>query len=86
MSEHTDWCARMFDLIQEGGVWGVPRSGLIFTKLTNPPTLQLTDRMPHDPTMQLSAGELREMQNADLAQIREEFALAGITVTEGVSM
>jgi len=83
---HTLWCSGMFDLLEEGGIWGVPRSGLVFQKQVDPPTLLLTDRMPHIEGMPITPEELREMQDAEFAQIRDEFAKAGITVTEEVSM
>jgi hypothetical protein len=30
--ENVKWCKNMFALLAEGGVWGVPRSELIFQK------------------------------------------------------
>lgn len=32
MSEYTRWCQGIFNCLVEGGVWAVPRSGLVFRK------------------------------------------------------
>jgi hypothetical protein len=70
---HADWCRNLFNFLKEGGVWGVPRSGLIFQKrdgklrLTSPPAETFVKRM---------------VQAADFEAIRRHFAEAGIEVTK----
>jgi hypothetical protein len=78
MTTHTLWCASLFASLCEDGVWAVPRSGLIFRKDGEALALVLT--MPYDPAMPMTADELVEYQDADFEMIREEFALAGVTV------
>ena len=76
---HADWCRSIFDLIAEGGVWGIPRSGLLFRKEGN--TLRLLASMPHDPAMPVTPVELDVVQASEFEQVRSHFAAAGITVT-----
>jgi hypothetical protein len=64
---YQGWCQGVFDMLVDGGVWGVPRSGLIFTKRGE--TLVLTS--PDVPTAE---------QLEDYDCIREHFAAAGLTV------
>ena len=71
MESHTAWCRMVFDSLNEGGTWAVPRSGLIFTKRDG--KLVLTLRMPEVPN---------EIQDEDFELIRQHFALAEIQVVE----
>ena len=87
-TSHADWCRQHFNLMADGGIWGVPRSGLIFTRRGD--TLVLTSVMPYFDEMAESfalgndvppnAEELEKYQDADFDLIREQFELAGITV------
>jgi hypothetical protein len=78
---YTFWSKMMFVSLHEGGVWGVPRSGLIFQKARN--KLVLIDLMPHDEGMPITADELLVQQWEDFKQIREEFAKADVRVSSG---
>ncbi len=94
MSGDTDraWCLMTFGMIREGGVWGVPRSGLIFTK--RGAGLVLTARMPWSEELAeavaegrdvpLNAEALRAYQDSDFALIARKFEAAGIPVREEV--
>ncbi len=94
MSADTDraWCLSTFAMIRDGGVWGVPRSGLIFTRRGS--ELVLTDRMPWSEEIAVAASEgrdvpvdaeaLRAYQDADYALIARKFEAAGIPVREVV--
>ena len=82
----TAWCRQHFALMGEGGVWAVPRSGLVFTKRDG--ALVLTARMPWTDELAAAAAggadvprspaELRAYQDADAALIRSRFEAAGI--------
>jgi hypothetical protein len=76
------WCRMLFGSLADGGIWGVPRSGLVFTKKAD--RLVLTSAMPHDPAMPLTEDELREYQDDDFEVIRSHFNQAGITVEKEV--
>jgi len=81
--EHSDaaWCRQIFASIKPGGVWAVPRSGLVFRKEPDePPTFRLFEVMPHDPGMPFGIEDLRAYQREDLETIREKFSNAGIAV------
>lgn len=77
---HVAWSANVFRMITDGGVWGVPRSGLMFTKRGK--TLVLTMRMPHDPGMPCSADELAEQQQNDYEGIKRHMEAAGVIVED----
>ena len=72
--DYTAWCQNFFNMIAEGGIWGVPRSGLIFTKKGD--TLVLTDMAPD-----MENPGWRDYQEDDYRTIKNEFWKAGITVT-----
>ncbi len=76
--EHLPWCTSLFDSLAEGGKWGVPRSGLIFTKIGD--RLVLTDKMPWEPGMPLNEESLLDYQDEEYESIRTHFGAAGITV------
>ena len=77
--QYVVWCRRMFSLMADGALWGIPRSGLIFTRRGD--TLVLTGVMPHDMTLPLSAPRLIKQQRSDFNEVQKWFGLAGITVT-----
>lgn len=79
--EHIEWSRQMFKTLSEGGKWGVPRSGLIFTKQGN--ALVLTDVMPHDPAMPITPEQLVDQQDRDFKIITEHFGAAGVDVQKG---
>lgn len=74
------WSSNIFRTIPDGGTWGVPRSGLLFTKRGN--ELHLTARMPHDPAMPITIEQLTEQQDTDLGGIKRHFEAAGIPVVD----
>ena len=84
------WCEGMFASLVEGGVWGVPRSGLVFQKRAG--GLALIQRMPYLPELgvaaaagedvPVSADALLAYQDQDFAAIREHFRAAGVEVTD----
>ena len=79
---HIEWCRAQHAMLREGGVWAVPRSGMIFTKRGD--RFVLTLEMPWLPEMEgtITVAELREQQNAEYESIREHFAVAGIEVVK----
>ena len=77
---HIDWSRHHFEMMAEGGVWGIPRSGLLFGKRGD--TLVLLSRMPWVEGMPLSARALRQQQDRDVAGVKEHFEAAGIKVVD----
>lgn len=69
--DHTTWCQNLFASLTEGGRWGIPRSGLVFTKREG--KLILVERSPGFPA---------EAQDRDFAETKKHFELAGIEVEE----
>lgn len=78
--DHVEWCRQTFRTMQDGGSWGIPRSGLIFNKRGN--ALVLVAVMPHDPAMPVTAEQLREQQTSDYQGTVLHFGAAGIAVTD----
>jgi hypothetical protein len=78
----TLWCRNVWQMLNDGGVWGVPRSGLMYRKDEAAMQLVLYARMPHDPEMPMTAAQLREQQDSDHEANREQFAVIGVTVTD----
>jgi hypothetical protein len=83
--DHIAWCKRMFAMMAEGGIWGVPRSGLIFTRRGD--KLVNTQRMPFLPGMENpdmdcphTAEALAAHQEDDFQEHVRHFGAAGITV------
>jgi len=84
MSEHTEWCRRHFASMKDGGAWAIPRSGVIFRRRGN--ELVLTERMPHDPAMPITAEQLLAQQRDEFLINKREFALAGVTVVDDTKL
>jgi hypothetical protein len=79
---YSAWCQQIFASLAEGGVWGVPRSGLVFQKQGE--KLVLVQRLPLEIAEPSMVGADREsllkFQDDDFEVIRDHFAVAGITV------
>jgi len=75
---HVEWSRRQFAMLRDGGVWGVPRSGLVFQRRGD--ELVLIDRMPHTEEMPVTSEQLAEQQHRDIAVITAHFGAAGVTV------
>jgi len=72
------WCRSVMGMLADGGIWGVPRSGLVFTKRGD--KLVLTSEMPHMEGLPMTAEELADYQREDYELIKERFELAGFQV------
>jgi hypothetical protein len=76
--EEIDWCRGMFDRLAPGGVWGIPRSGMVFEKRDG--ALVLVAQMPHMPEMPITEEQLVEQQESEFNGVRENFGKAGVVV------
>jgi hypothetical protein len=77
--DYSGWCRSLFESLAEGGVWGIPRSGLVLQKQGD--RLVLIRREPHDPGATLmTPAELTAYQDSELAEITRQFDCAGIEV------
>lgn len=89
-ASHLDWCRGIWAMISDGGVWAVPRSGLVFRKDEQARTWTLVERMPWLEEMgeaarsgadvPPTAEDLRIYQDEDIEAIRQRFASIGIEV------
>lgn len=78
---HVQWCKGMFFTLAPGGVWGVPRSGLVFER-TGERALALVARMPYEDGMPIDPVELEAYQQGDFEQIQHYMGLGGILVSD----
>ena len=67
--------------LRDGGVWGVPRSGLVYMKDEAEKRLVLIARMPAEET-NLTPEQLKADQDWDHERITSMFAAIGIEVIE----
>jgi len=74
------WFRNMYHMLNEGGRWGVPRSGLMFQKRAG--KFICTERLPHIAVMTLTPEQWRDQQDWDFNGVRECFAAIGITVED----
>jgi len=76
----VEWSGRHFAMLNEGGVWAIPRSGMIFGKRGG--RLELVAAMPWMPEMEgtITPGQLREQQASEFETVRAHFGAAGIEV------
>ena len=85
------WCVKLMATINLHGVWGVPRSGMIFQKFI-PTGMKLISVMPFMDDMARAAQEgqdvpptkeaLLEYQRDDYETIKSRFVAAGFTISD----
>ena len=80
--EEVAWCEGVWNMLRHGGVWAVPRSGLLFQKQSTRNALVLTERIPHHPEMPCTPEELREQQDEEVVELRKRFVQVGIDVLD----
>jgi len=70
----------MFALLADGGVWGVPRSGVLWRKEDG--KLVLDELMPWMPEMEgtITREQLKKQQDREIRACRIHFEAAGVTV------
>jgi hypothetical protein len=77
-NDHIQWCSNMFAMLNEGGTWAVPRSGLIFQKRNG--EFVLDKQMPWQPDLPGTPEDWAAFQADDFSAIREHFGAAGVKV------
>lgn len=84
--DNIDGTYAMFSMVAIGGVWAVPRSGLVYQR-TSETTMVLTARMPWMDEMEgtITAEQLAEQQQSDHDGMVAHLRAAGVTVTDATS-
>jgi hypothetical protein len=77
---HVLWCRQMWEMLADGGSWGLPNNGLIFRKDADAHELVLVQAMPHMVGMPMSPDELLARQISLYIDTIEHFSLIGVTV------
>jgi hypothetical protein len=76
----VEWCAGIFGMLADGGMWGVPRSGLAFQRQGD--GLHLISKMPYAPELGGTPSEWAEYQEDDFQEIKRRFDKAGIAMED----
>ena len=74
------WATKLWAMLNEGGIWGIPRSGLVFRKEGQLFILQ--DRMPYLEGMPYTEADWLELQADDIEGVTNMMAGIGVTVQE----
>jgi hypothetical protein len=74
------WASNLWNMISDGGIWGVPRCGLMYRKEEAAMQLVLFARMPWEEDMPGTPEALLSYQDQDHAGIRDMFAAIGVEV------
>lgn len=82
--DDIQWSQGLFASLKDGGVWAVPRSGLIFSRKGD--TLVLVSRMPYDARMPFSQDMLEAVQASDFDAISQHMAAAGVPVFDSTGI
>lgn len=83
--KHIAWSRGIFDgLRPDGGVWAVPRSGLIFTRRGE--SLILTARLPWSSSMSIPQADLEALQSGDYDAIALHMLAAGVPVSDSTGL
>jgi hypothetical protein len=77
--KHQQWCRNLFDRLDDGGLWAVPRSGVVFRKNEAAKALILVGLIPRE-MIELSDDEAIA---GEFLGTREMFGTAGIKVERG---
>lgn len=77
---NVEWCRNLFDSLNDGGHWGVPNTGLVYTKRGD--KLVLTERMVLSPEHGTTGAKLAKWQQEQYEQTVRHFGAAGVTVTD----
>lgn len=80
--EEVAWCQGLWNSLNDGGVWMLPRSGLIFEVDKTKNRLLLKQRIPHRAEMPFTEEELLEQQDEEVAAARERFSQFGVEVLD----
>lgn len=78
--DHIEWSRNIFQTLREGGIWAVPRSGLVFQKREG--KFFLVQRMPWDESYPIPREEMRNFQTHDLRLISRYMRAAGVLVED----
>lgn len=79
-----DFARNLWVMLNDGGLWAVPRVGLTYRKDEAGRRMVLSHRMPWFEGLSVDANELRYRQDIDHQGVREMFFTIDIAVEEEV--
>jgi hypothetical protein len=74
--DHVEWCRHMHRIIAQGGIWGLPRSGLVFRKTGN--VLLWVGTIP--PATRIPPALLDEAREHEFEENFKNFSKAGVAM------
>ena len=74
------FASNLWAMLTDGGVWGVPRCGIVLTKNEQAKTMTVTARMPWHPEMPCTPEQLVAMRDEDIEGVTTMFASIGVIV------
>lgn len=77
-THHIEWSRMQFTMLADGGVWAIPRSGIVFQRRGD--ELHLHEVMPWSADMPISEAQLKEQQDDEFEAVKTHFEAAGIPV------
>jgi hypothetical protein len=78
----TPWATNLWAMLNDGAVWGVPRSGMVYRKEEEAKRLVLIERLHYDEAMPWTRESHIEQQADEHTGITKVFAAIGIEVTD----
>lgn len=76
------FASQLWNSLTDGGVWGIPRCGLVYVKEAQEKRLVLIQRMPWEEGMPLFPEELRSHQDWDHERVVAMMNAIGVEVIE----
>jgi hypothetical protein len=82
LDQQAEWATAMWNMLRDNGIWGIPRSGLMYRKDKERARLTLYERMPWMEGMPLTREELLAEQDSDHGGLVVLFAIIGVEVVD----
>lgn len=77
MDDNAKWCLNLYNMLNDNGLWAIPRSGMIIAKRPGG-LMELVMFIPHEDAMPISAEELLEQQRGEWQEFCKHCKTAGI--------
>ena len=78
----NEWARGMWNMLNDGGVWGIPRCGLMYRKDEEAMKFVCFERMNWERGVPMTREELREAQDSDHANLVVVFKAIGVEVVD----
>jgi hypothetical protein len=83
MEQHAEWCRSHFARMKPGGLWMIPRTGLVFRRTGNV-LLWVAVIPPVMPNAMLSPADLAKVREAEFEDNANHFTHAGVIIQRAI--